>query len=161
LNTESAFASLMFITNRPPIIMVQGNGSWLTDRDGKRYLDFIQGWAVNCLGHSPRVAADAIARQAYRLIIPSPALYNDQAIKLARKWGGVHRHGAFEIVTMINGFHGRTLATMSEGKMPWPLTREELTASYDSGLKKESFEDYIDNEDSPIRRFRAVYRRET
>ena len=139
----------MFITNRPPIIMVEGNGSWLTDRDGKRYLDFIQGWAVNCLGHSPKVVADAIATQAYRLISPSPAFYNDQAIelayllvenscfqrvyftnsgaeanegaiKLARKWGSVHRQGAFEIVTMINGFHGRTLATMSaSGKPQW------------------------------------------
>lgn len=146
---NSAFASLMFITKRPPIIMVEGSGSWITDQNGKRYLDFIQGWAVNCLGHSPRVVADAIARQAYRLISPSPAFYNDQAIKLAdllvanscfqrvfftnsgaeanegaiklaRKWGSVHRQGAFEIITMINGFHGRTLATMSaSGKLQW------------------------------------------
>jgi acetylornithine/N-succinyldiaminopimelate aminotransferase len=139
----------MFITKRPPIIMVEGNGSWLTDRDGKRYLDFIQGWAVNCLGHSPKIVTDALARQSYRLISPSPGFYNDQAIKLAdllvenscfqsvfftncgaeanegaiklaRKWGSVHRQGAFEIVTMINGFHGRTLATMSaSGKPQW------------------------------------------
>ncbi len=148
-NIESAFASLMNITSRPPVIMAEGNGSWLTDRDGKRYLDFIQGWAVNCLGHSPKVIADALARQTYRLINPSPGFYNDQAIKLAdllvanscfqrvfftncgaeanegaiklaRKWGSVHRQGAFEIVTMINGFHGRTLATMSaSGKSQW------------------------------------------
>jgi len=146
---NSVFASLMFITKRPPAIMVEGSGSWITDRDGKRYLDFMQGWAVNCLGHSPRVVADAIARQAQRLISSSPAFYNDQAIrladllvantcfqrvfftncgaeanegaiKLARKWGSLHRHGAFEIITMINGFHGRTLATMSaSGKPQW------------------------------------------
>ncbi|HET6418550.1 MAG TPA: acetylornithine transaminase [Geobacteraceae bacterium] len=146
---NSVFASLMFITKRPPVIMVEGSGSWITDRDGKRYLDFMQGWAVNCLGHSPRVVADAIARQAQRLISSSPAFYNDQAIrladllvantcfqrvfftncgaeanegaiKLARKWGSLHRHGAFEIITMINGFHGRTLATMSaSGKPQW------------------------------------------
>lgn len=146
---NSIFASLMFITKRPPITMVEGSGSWITDQDGKRYLDFIQGWAVNCLGHSPRVVADAIASQAYRLISASPAFYNDQAIKLAdllvanscfqrvfftnsgaeanegaiklaRKWGSVHRQGAFEIITMANGFHGRTLATMSaSGKPQW------------------------------------------
>ncbi|QEM68431.1 acetylornithine transaminase [Geobacter sp. FeAm09] len=146
---ETAFSSLMFITKRPPITMVEGRGSWLYDQNGKVYLDFIQGWAVNCLGHSPKVVADAIARQAYRLISPSPAFYNDQAlkladllvansccqrvffancgaeanegaIKLARKWGSVHRNGAFEIITMVNGFHGRTLATMSaSGKPPW------------------------------------------
>jgi len=139
----------MFITNRPPIVMVEGSGSWLLDQNGTRYLDFMQGWAVNCLGHSPKVVADALAQQAYRLISPSPAFYNDQAIrladllvanscfqrvffancgaeanegaiKLARKWGSVHRNGAFEIITMINGFHGRTLATMSaSGKQQW------------------------------------------
>lgn len=47
-----------------------------------------------------------------------------------------------------------------EGKMPWPLTREELIAFRDSALKEVSFEDYLDNEDPPVRRFRAVYRRE-
>jgi len=46
-----------------------------------------------------------------------------------------------------------------EGKMPWPLTRVELTTFSDSGLKEVSFEDYIDDEDPPVRRFRAVYRR--
>lgn len=47
-----------------------------------------------------------------------------------------------------------------EGKMPWPLTREELTAFRECGLHEVSFEDYLDNEDPPMRRFRAVYRRE-
>lgn len=143
------FDALMFITRRPPVVMVEGRGSWLTDHTGKGYLDFIQGWAVNSLGHSPRVVAEAIARQASHLISPSPAFYNqpalqlarmlvqhsclDQvffancgaeanegAIKLARKWGQIHRGGAYEIVTMFNGFHGRTLATMSaSGKPLW------------------------------------------
>jgi len=149
LDNNTDFSSIMFITNRPPIVMVEGSGSWLLDQNGTRYLDFMQGWAVNCLGHSPKVVADALAQQAYRLISPSPAFYNDQAIrladllvanscfqrvffancgaeanegaiKLARKWGSVHRNGAFEIITMINGFHGRTLATMSaSGKQQW------------------------------------------
>ena len=47
-------AALMKITDRPPVVMVEGHGSRLRDEDGKSYLDFIQGWAVNCLGHSPR-----------------------------------------------------------------------------------------------------------
>jgi hypothetical protein len=46
-----------------------------------------------------------------------------------------------------------------EGKMPWPLTKDELSLFEDQGLKKLSFEDYLDREDPPVRRFRAVYRR--
>jgi acetylornithine/N-succinyldiaminopimelate aminotransferase len=140
---------IMKITERPPLVMVEGVGSWLWDRDGKRYLDFVQGWAVNSLGHSPRVVLDALQAQGGRLINCSPAFYNqpmaelaallaettglDQvylcnsgaeanegAIKLARKWGARYREGAYEIITMHGGFHGRTLATMSaSGKPGW------------------------------------------
>jgi acetylornithine/N-succinyldiaminopimelate aminotransferase len=132
----------MEITARPPAVFVKGEGSWLWDHNGKQYLDFVQGWAVNCLGHSPTAVADAISRQARELITPSPAYYNkvsielaarvtelsglDQvfftnsgseanegAIKLARKYGALHRDGAYEIITFDNAFHGRTLAAMS------------------------------------------------
>jgi len=48
----------------------------------------------------------------------------------------------------------------SEGKMPWPLTKDELLLFKDQGLKKLSFEDYRDREDPPVRRFRATYRRD-
>ena len=143
------FAAVMDITPRPPAVFVSGQGSWLTDSAGRRYLDFIQGWAVNCLGHSPAPILQALARQMDRLINCSPAFYNDAmirlsdllvrhsglhrvflansgaeanegAIKLARKWGARHRGGAYEIVTMDHGFHGRTLATMSaSGKPQW------------------------------------------
>jgi acetylornithine/succinyldiaminopimelate/putrescine aminotransferase len=51
--TEDAFAALMEISRRPPVVFVEGRGSWLTDQEGKKYLDFVQGWAVNCLGHCP------------------------------------------------------------------------------------------------------------
>jgi acetylornithine/N-succinyldiaminopimelate aminotransferase len=134
--------ALMEITTRPPAVFVKGEGSWLWDRDGKRYLDFVQGWAVNCLGHSPAAVADAISRQARELITPSPAYYNkislelavrltelsglervfftnsgaeanEGAIKLARKYGALYRDGAYEIITFDNAFHGRTLAAMS------------------------------------------------
>jgi acetylornithine/N-succinyldiaminopimelate aminotransferase len=136
------FGTLMEITARPEIVFVRGDGSWLWDHAGRRYLDFVQGWAVNCLGHSPAVLADALAQQACTLITPSPAFYNEPAlrlaraltqrscfdqvfftntgaeanegaIKLARKYGAVHRRGAYEIVTFDGAFHGRTLATMS------------------------------------------------
>jgi acetylornithine/N-succinyldiaminopimelate aminotransferase len=136
------FDALMDITARPPAVFVRGEGSFLWDDDGKRYLDFVQGWAVNCLGHSPPEIIEALAAQAKLLLTPSPAFYNspslklakaltdhscfdrvfftnsgaeanEGAIKLARKYGALHRHGAYEIVTFDGGFHGRTLATMS------------------------------------------------
>ena len=136
------YDALMDITARPNVVFVRGEGSWLWDDSGKHYLDFIQGWAVNCLGHAPPAIADALATQARRLLTPSPAYYNDMslqlakaliahscfeqvfftnsgaeanegAIKLARKFGALHRNGAHEIITFDGGFHGRTLATMS------------------------------------------------
>ena len=129
--------------------MVEGKGSWLTDNNGKRYLDFLQGWAVNCLGHSNPGMIEALNAQAKKLINPSPAFYNEPmirlsnlltenscfnkvffansgaeanegAIKLARKWGQLNKSGAFEIITFDHSFHGRTLATMSaSGKPGW------------------------------------------
>jgi acetylornithine/N-succinyldiaminopimelate aminotransferase len=141
--------SVMFITQRPELMMVEGNGSWMTDNNGKRYLDFLQGWAVNCLGHSNPGMIAALNAQAKKLINPSPAFYNEPmiglsnlltsnscfdkvffansgaeanegAIKLARKWGQLNKNGAFEIITFDHSFHGRTLATMSaSGKPGW------------------------------------------
>ena len=141
--------SVMFITQRPDVIMVEGKGSWLTDNNGKRYLDFLQGWAVNCLGHSNPGMIEALNAQAKKLINPSPAFFNEPmvglsnlltenscfnkvffansgaeanegAIKLARKWGQINKSGAFEIITFDHSFHGRTLATMSaSGKPGW------------------------------------------
>jgi len=74
---------LMYITNRPPIVFVEGDGMWLTDNNGKRYLDYLQGWAVNCLGHSPQCIHDALVSQSKKLINPSPAFYNEPSIELA------------------------------------------------------------------------------
>jgi acetylornithine/succinyldiaminopimelate/putrescine aminotransferase len=45
---------LMKTTERPAQLFVRGQGSWLWDSDGRAYLDFTQGWAVNSLGHSPK-----------------------------------------------------------------------------------------------------------
>lgn len=146
---RSGVDALMEITKRPELVFVRGQGSWLEDHNGKRYLDFVQGWAVNCLGHCPASVVKAINEQAALLINPSPAFYNkpsmelakrltgascfdriffansgaeanEGAIKLARKWGQLHRNGAYKIITFDHSFHGRTLATMSaSGKPGW------------------------------------------
>src|SRR3984957_16272642 len=78
------FDALMEITSRPQAVFVRGEGSLLWDDAGKRYLDFVQGWAVNCLGHSPPEIADALATQAKLLLTPSPAFYNAPSLKLAK-----------------------------------------------------------------------------
>ena len=75
--------ALLQITNRPPLVFTEGHGMWLTDHSGKRYLDYLQGWAVNCLGHAPLCIQDALAAQAKKLINPSPAFYNEPSIALA------------------------------------------------------------------------------
>ncbi|MGJ0526688.1 acetylornithine transaminase [Burkholderia gladioli] len=146
---EFPIDSLMYITNRPDIVFTHGKGSWLYDHTGKRYLDFIQGWAVNSLGHCNDGVVEALKTQAERLLNPSPAFYNEPmaklaglltqhsvfdkvffansgaeanegAIKLARKWGRKFKDGAYEIITFDHSFHGRTLATMSaSGKPGW------------------------------------------
>jgi acetylornithine/N-succinyldiaminopimelate aminotransferase len=146
---SDSFKSLMNLTKRPSAVMVRGEGAFLWDDRGKRYLDFVQGWAVNALGHCPPELREAMTSQLGTLISSSPAYHNapalelgrrlaresglakvflcstgaeanEGAIKLARKWGRVHRGGAFEIVTTVNGFHGRTLATMAAtGKPGW------------------------------------------
>ena len=56
----------MYITNRPDLVFGRGEGAWLYDHQGKRYLGFIQGWAVNCLGHCRRRSRDALVKQAAR-----------------------------------------------------------------------------------------------
>ncbi len=140
---------LMWTADRPELVFERGEGSWLVDDTGKRYLDFVQGWAVNALGHGHPAIVGALTRQAALLANPSPAYYNqpslalatlltrhsafdrvffantgaeanEGAIKLARKWGQRHKRGAFEIITFADAFHGRTLATMSaSGKAGW------------------------------------------
>lgn len=145
----SGVKTLMDITPRPELVFVRGEGSWIEDHNGKRYLDFIQGWAVNCLGHCPPAVTKALNDQAGRLLNPSPAFFNqpsielakrltgascfdrvffansgaeanEGAIKLARKWGKVRRNGAYRIITFNHSFHGRTIATMSaSGKPGW------------------------------------------
>ncbi len=144
---QTIFRNIMQTASRPELIFEQGSGSWLTDSCGNQYLDFVQGWAVNTLGHCSDVISNTLNQQSNRLINASPAFYNrpmlecaealiqhsvfDQvffansgaeanegAIKLARKWGEVHKHGAWKIITFNNSFHGRTLTTMAASGKP-------------------------------------------
>jgi acetylornithine/N-succinyldiaminopimelate aminotransferase len=141
--------SILFTAVRPDIVMERGQGMYLWDTNGQKYLDFIGGWAVTALGHCPTVITEALTRQSCELVNASPTFYNkpmiefaklltdhscfdrvffassgaeanEGAIKLARKYGSLYLNGAYEIITTINGFHGRTLATMSAtGKKKW------------------------------------------
>jgi acetylornithine/N-succinyldiaminopimelate aminotransferase len=139
--------ALLYLTSRPSVVMASGRGMYLVDTEGKRCLDFVGGWAVTCLGHSPEVIHAAIAGQSQLLVNASPAFLNkpmieladlltrisglervffastgaeanESAIKLARKYGAKHRNGAYEIVTAIKGFHGRTLTTRRVEDVP-------------------------------------------
>ena len=159
--------SLMQITSRPAEIFVRGEGAWLWDAAGRRYLDWLQGWAVNALGHCPPVISETLQAQSTRLLTPSPALHNrpsmqlaerlcalsgfhqaffgctgaeanEGAIKLARKWGRLMRDGAYEIITFNNAFHGRNLSTMAaSGKPGW----DALFPPHMPGFVKAQFND--------------------
>ncbi|HET9959961.1 MAG TPA: aminotransferase class III-fold pyridoxal phosphate-dependent enzyme [Polyangiaceae bacterium] len=155
----------MVVNDRPALRMVRGEGSYLWDEHGKRYLDFIQGWAVNCLGHSPPVIVDRVSRQMAQVLNVGPAFYNapalelcerlaqasglarvflsnsgaeanEGAVKLCRKWGQKYRGGAYQVITTVDGFHGRTLAmTCATGKAGWdeafpPRVEGFVKASY-------------------------------
>lgn len=159
--------NILFTANRPDTVMERGEGMYLWDTDGKKYLDFIGGWAVNSLGHSPIVIKKALENQAGLLVNASPTFYNkpmiqlskllmehscfdrvffassgaeanEGAIKLARKYGSKYLNGAYEIITTVNSFHGRTLATMSaSGKKQW----EDLFTPKVPGFKHIPFND--------------------
>jgi acetylornithine/N-succinyldiaminopimelate aminotransferase len=139
---------LLKVTVRPNIVFTKGQGSYLWDRNNHKYLDFINGWAVNCLGHSPKEITRVLTRQSKKLLNASPSFYNEEqlqfaelitkyskldkvffcstgaeanegAIKIARKYGTTRKNGACEIITFKNSFHGRTLATMSASGKPF------------------------------------------
>jgi acetylornithine/N-succinyldiaminopimelate aminotransferase len=151
---------LMNICQRPPVVMTRGAGSYLWDHNGRRYLDFVQGWAVNALGHAPEELVRAVTAQSALLLTPSPAFHNapqlelaqrlvaasglatahfactgaeanEAAVKLARKWARLNRPGAFEVVTTWNAFHGRTFAMMAaSGKPAWDALFPPLPAGF-------------------------------
>ena len=126
---------LMSINPRPAQVFVRGQGAWLWDAAGTRYLDWLQGWAVNSLGHCPPELTQALHNApaielatrlcelsgfAQAFFGSTGAEVNETAIKLARKWGRLHKGGAHEIITLDNAFHGRNLSTMAaSGKPGW------------------------------------------
>lgn len=132
---------------RQPVVIARGEGTRVWDVEDKEYLDFTSGWAVNNVGHANSVVADAIAEQARTLLQTSNQFYtipqlqlaeilvensaldkvffcnsgaeaNEGAMKLARRYGAQKRNGAFEIVTALNSFHGRTMANVSATGQP-------------------------------------------
>jgi predicted acetylornithine/succinylornithine family transaminase len=138
---------LMHTYRRAPVAFASGEGMWLTDLEGKRYLDFVAGIAVDVLGHSHPVLVGAIQAQAGRLLhvsnlyqIPEQTLLAqwlvehsvcdraffcnsgteaiEAAIKLARKFGRQQGSERFEIIIAEHSFHGRTLGALAATAQP-------------------------------------------
>jgi acetylornithine/N-succinyldiaminopimelate aminotransferase len=127
---------------RLPLTIVRGQGARVWDDNDREYLDFVGGWAVNSLGHCHPVLVQALTEQARTLIQSSNQFYtvpqirlaellvqnscfdkvffcnsgaeaNEGAVKLARRFGKLHLDGAYEVITTLNSFHGRTLAMVA------------------------------------------------
>ena len=135
-------------TYAPSVVLASGKGITVRDVDGKSYYDFTSGIGVQSVGYCHAKVTDAIKAQAAalshcsNLFVNAPATLlaaklvdlsglggkvffcnsgaeaNEAAIKLARKWGAANG-GRYEIVTMRNGFHGRTLATLAATGQDW------------------------------------------
>jgi predicted acetylornithine/succinylornithine family transaminase len=131
---------------RYPVCLVRGEGSYVWDAEGKRYLDFFPGWGCNLIGHCPPRVADAVADQVRKLIHVPNTWYmeaqglcakalversgldaqcffcnsgteaNEAAIKLARLNG--KPNGRYKIITTLNSFHGRTFGALSATGQP-------------------------------------------
>ena len=132
----------MRTVERAPLTIVKGEGSYVWDESGRKYLDFVAGWAVNSLGHCHPAVVEAVRRQVGELIQTSNHYYtipqlqlaellvensslekiflcnsgaeaSEGAVKLARRYGKLHLGGAYEVITTTGSFHGRTLAMVS------------------------------------------------
>ena len=156
----------MHVVNRQPVVIERGEGARVWDVDGKEYLDFTAGWAVVNLGHAHPAVTQAIQEQAAKLMQTSNQFYttpqldlaealvensaldkvffsnsgaeaNEGAVKLARKYGRMNKNGGQEIITVLNSFHGRTLAMAAATGQPhyqeiWkPLTPGFTNVPYD------------------------------
>lgn len=151
MTTEQAIALtqqyLMTTYRRAPVAFSHGEGVWLVDLEGKRYLDFVGGIAVSALGHAHPVLVAAIQAQAARMLhvsnlyhiaeqarlaqwlvehsacdraffCNSGAEANEAAIKLSRRWGKRDGANRFEIIVAHQSFHGRTMATLAATMQP-------------------------------------------
>lgn len=128
--------------NRPEIVFTHGEGMYLFDSDGNKYLDFTSGIAVTALGHSDPDWSAAVAQQATQLthisnlfhsapqvqlaqklvqnsfadkvfFCNSGAEANEAALKFARKVGKTHHDSKTKIIAFTGGFHGRTMGSLS------------------------------------------------
>jgi acetylornithine/N-succinyldiaminopimelate aminotransferase len=138
---------LMQTFKRQPVELVRGDRWNVYDPEGREYLDFVAGIAVNLLGHNHPALVEAVTRQAREAIHLSDLYYsrpqvelakrlnelgfkgrvfyansgaeaNECAFKVARKWGKQNRYGAFDIISTNQSFHGRTLATVAATGQP-------------------------------------------
>jgi len=129
------------------ILPVKAKGSYLWDENGRKYLDLVGGWAVCSLGHCHPVMTKALTKQAKTLVQSGPqscnlpqlqlaellvkiscfnrvffcssgAEANEGAVKLARRYGKIKLAGAYEVITALNSFHGRTLAMTAATGQP-------------------------------------------
>ncbi|MBQ8941420.1 MAG: aspartate aminotransferase family protein [Firmicutes bacterium] len=146
MNTfEKGEKYVMHTYNRFPLAFTHGEGMYVYDEDGKAYLDFVAGIAVNSLGHNYKPLVDAIADQASKMIHISNLYYTkpqtdlaeklveagsldkvfycnsgaesiEAALKLARKYGS--KTGRQEIITMEHSFHGRTFGAVTATGQP-------------------------------------------
>lgn len=158
----------MSVFKRLPIVLVRGEGARVWDENGRCYLDMMAGIAVNVLGHAHPALISAIEDQAKKLIHVSNLYYtipqlhlaellvenscgdkvffansgaeaNEGAIKLARKYGRLNRNGAYEIISVMGSFHGRTLATIAAtGQTKF----QEPFAPMPAGFKNVPFNDF-------------------
>ena len=144
---ERESAVFMMSAGRLPVTLVRGEGTRVWDEDGADYLDFVAGIASDSLGHCHPVIVDAIKSQGETLLHVSNYFYTlpqldladavleasgmsriffcnsgaeatEGAIKIGRKWGMTRKEGAYEIITMEQSFHGRTLASVSATGTP-------------------------------------------
>jgi predicted acetylornithine/succinylornithine family transaminase len=171
MNTQTALdltdRHLMATYRRAPVAFASGQGAWLTDVEGRRYLDFLAGIAVSSLGHNHPALTAAIQAQAARVLhvsnlylIPEQAALaaglckvsgldrvffcnsgaeaNEAAIKLARRYW--HRRGGrrFEIIVAQQSFHGRTMGTLAATAQP---KYQEGFAPLPSGFVPVPFDD--------------------
>ena len=136
---EKKYYMRTFEKVRVPIVLERGKGARVWDDKDKEYLDFVAGWAVDCLGHASPVVTRALNHQAKKIIHTSNQFYtipqlqlaellvknscldrvffansgleaNEGAVKLARRFGKLKLNGAYEVITAIGSFHGRSLA---------------------------------------------------
>ena len=151
MNDQEVFAedkaSYVPVFNRYKIVLDHGDGAYAWDSNGKKYIDFLGGIAVNVLGHNYKPLVNAVAEQAGKMIHCSNLYYtqpqadaaaklvklsglgkaffgnsgaeaNEGAIKIARKYAHSIDPEKSQIITAWNSFHGRTLATLTATGQP-------------------------------------------